>query len=308
MGRCDGPVCNTAAAFAQAVPAPRAPYQPPSSPTNAKSAGTARRCPPGGIGGPLIRATSRRLGAGLTPSAGRRLEGRARRRVIMGQAGEHVDWETLRPEAAVAATANSYSPYSNFPVRLPDSPTTAVWSPAPTSRTPPTASRCARVLHGVGAVRTGGGRLTAVYLRRRQRRSADAVRPLPAVALRTRRTRPHGDDAGGASGPWRRYCPRLSGPGTWWKGKPTMAGDAAAATGVGVAKAGKAAWAILAAMGFGALIAQMFQHRHRARAADDQRIWPWSLGRPGPSPHTASPSVPHWWPAGGWVTWSAKSR
>ena len=33
----------------------------------------------------------------------------------MGQLGDEVDWETLR-ECAVAATANSYSPYSNFPV------------------------------------------------------------------------------------------------------------------------------------------------------------------------------------------------
>ena len=37
-----------------------------------------------------------------------------------------------------------------------------------------------------------------------------------------------------------------------------MAGDAVAATGVGGQKANRAAWAILAAMGFGALIAQMF--------------------------------------------------
>jgi MFS family permease len=37
-----------------------------------------------------------------------------------------------------------------------------------------------------------------------------------------------------------------------------MTGDTVAATGVGRQKANKAAWAILAAMGFGALIAQMF--------------------------------------------------
>ena len=81
----------------------------------------------------------------------------------MGQAGEHVDWETLR-EAAVAATANSYSPYSNFPVGVAGFVDDGrMVSGANVENASYGITLCAECSMVSEMYATGGGRLTAVY-------------------------------------------------------------------------------------------------------------------------------------------------
>ena len=81
----------------------------------------------------------------------------------MGQAGEHVDWETLH-EAAVAATANSYSPYSNFPVGVAGFVDDGrLVSGANVENASYGITLCAECSMVSALYATGGGRLTAVY-------------------------------------------------------------------------------------------------------------------------------------------------
>ena len=81
----------------------------------------------------------------------------------MGQAGEHVDWETLH-EAAVAATANSYSPYTNFPVGVAGfADDGRVVSGANVENASYGITLCAECSMVSALYATGGGRLTAVY-------------------------------------------------------------------------------------------------------------------------------------------------
>ena len=81
----------------------------------------------------------------------------------MGQAGEHVDWEALH-EAAVAASANSYSPYSNFPVGVAGFVDDGrVVSGANVENASYGITLCAECSMVSALYATGGGRLTAVY-------------------------------------------------------------------------------------------------------------------------------------------------
>ena len=81
----------------------------------------------------------------------------------MVQAGEHVDWERLH-EAAVAASANSYSPYSNFPVGAAGFVDDGrVVSGANVENASYGITLCAECSMVSALYANGGGRLTAVY-------------------------------------------------------------------------------------------------------------------------------------------------
>jgi cytidine deaminase len=74
-----------------------------------------------------------------------------------------VDWETLH-EAAVAATATSYSPYSNFPVGVAGyADDGRVVSGANVENASYGITLCAECSMVSALYATGGGRLTAVY-------------------------------------------------------------------------------------------------------------------------------------------------
>ena len=80
----------------------------------------------------------------------------------MGQAGGGVDWETLR-ECAVAATANSYSPYSNFPVGVAGfADDGRVVSGANVENASYGITLCAECSMVSALYATGGGRITAL--------------------------------------------------------------------------------------------------------------------------------------------------
>lgn len=81
----------------------------------------------------------------------------------MGQTDADVDWETLH-EAAVAAAANSYSPYSNFPVGVAGfTDDGRVVSGANVENASYGITLCAECSMVSALFATGGGRLTAVY-------------------------------------------------------------------------------------------------------------------------------------------------
>lgn len=81
----------------------------------------------------------------------------------MSGPGDHVDWETLH-EAAVAATANSYSPYSNFPVGVAGFVDDGrVVSGANVENASYGITLCAECSMVSALYATGGGRLTSVY-------------------------------------------------------------------------------------------------------------------------------------------------
>jgi cytidine deaminase len=81
----------------------------------------------------------------------------------MGQTDADVDWETLH-EAAVAAAANSYSPYSNFPVGVAGfADDGRVVSGANVENASYGITLCAECSMVSALFATGGGRLTAVY-------------------------------------------------------------------------------------------------------------------------------------------------
>ena len=81
----------------------------------------------------------------------------------MGQADRSADWETLR-ECAIAAAANSYSPYSNFPVGVAGFVDDGrVVSGANIENASYGITLCAECSMVSALYATGGGRLTAVY-------------------------------------------------------------------------------------------------------------------------------------------------
>ena len=81
----------------------------------------------------------------------------------MGHIDADVDWETLH-EAAVAATANSYSPYSNFPVGVAGFVDDGrVVSGANVENASYGITLCAECSMVSALYATGGGRLTSVY-------------------------------------------------------------------------------------------------------------------------------------------------
>ena len=81
----------------------------------------------------------------------------------MGQTDADVDWERLH-EAAVAATANSYSPYSNFPVGVAGFVDDGrVVSRANVENASYGITLCAECSMVSSLYATGGGRLTSVY-------------------------------------------------------------------------------------------------------------------------------------------------
>ncbi len=82
---------------------------------------------------------------------------------MTGRAEGDVDWETLH-EAAVAATANSYSPYSNFAVGVAGfADDGRVVSGANVENASYGITLCAECSMVSALYATGGGRLTAVY-------------------------------------------------------------------------------------------------------------------------------------------------
>lgn len=82
---------------------------------------------------------------------------------MTGRAEADVDWETLH-EAAVAATANSYSPYSNFAVGVAGfADDGRVVSGANVENASYGITLCAECSMVSALYATGGGRLTAVY-------------------------------------------------------------------------------------------------------------------------------------------------
>jgi cytidine deaminase len=81
----------------------------------------------------------------------------------MGHNNGHVDWETLH-KVAVDATANSYSPYSNFPVGVAGFVDDGrVVSGANVENASYGITLCAECSMVSALYATGGGRLTAVY-------------------------------------------------------------------------------------------------------------------------------------------------
>jgi cytidine deaminase len=81
----------------------------------------------------------------------------------MGQAGGNVDWETLH-ESAIAASAASYSPYSNFPVGVAGFVDDGrVVSGANVENASYGITLCAECSMISAMYASGGGRLTAVY-------------------------------------------------------------------------------------------------------------------------------------------------
>ncbi len=81
----------------------------------------------------------------------------------MGRADQQVDWDQLHA-AAVAATANSYSPYSDFPVGVAGfADDGRVVSGANVENASYGITLCAECSMVSALYATGGGRLTAVY-------------------------------------------------------------------------------------------------------------------------------------------------
>jgi cytidine deaminase len=81
----------------------------------------------------------------------------------MGRAGGNVDWETLH-ESAIAASAASYSPYSNFPVGVAGFVDDGrVVSGANVENASYGITLCAECSMISAMYASGGGRLTAVY-------------------------------------------------------------------------------------------------------------------------------------------------
>ena len=131
------------------------------------------------------------------------------------RARRDVDWEALRAEAAAGRRAAPTRPTPRFPVgaaALVDDGRIVVGCNVENASYG-LSTLCAecgscRALHA-----TGGGRLVAVAVRRRDGRAAPAVRPVPAGAVRARRRRAAG----------RRAAARGAAPGRVRAGRPPLA-------------------------------------------------------------------------------------